>query len=151
MTNRFLCNLQTTVGNVKYAPEQNIVVWSIKSFPVSGTVLKSQISSVNPNRLPSFSSQHKMWCLLGMCPVPLAVNRPLWSPSSLPLPHTPSLPQAITYAIMSNHKEKYRAYKISFLIHGDHESKYPLMTFLGKYRILPEKHQQTNSFPIRLA
>jgi hypothetical protein len=29
---------KTTIGSVKYAPEQNAITWSIKSFPVSGTV-----------------------------------------------------------------------------------------------------------------
>lgn len=30
---------KTTIGSVKYAPEQNAIIWMIKSFPVSGCQL----------------------------------------------------------------------------------------------------------------
>lgn len=40
---------KTSTGNAKYVPEKNLVVWTIKSFPVSILVLSRWTVSVRPD------------------------------------------------------------------------------------------------------
>ena len=68
-------NLQSTVGSVKYAPDQSAVIWTIKTFPVSLVCTQlPQVACVDevPKLMPeillshSYDTNHVSLCFMHM-------------------------------------------------------------------------------------